>query len=148
MDVAKTEKVTIHRIAVEPLPKEISDIVGNTPILVGFSDDAVYFGLGSDGQKNIEQQAEKGKTSAPLFAFDMHVAKIVNIFAKTDPNIIAAAKKAFDGKSGSDLVEVKVAPGEKLLVRASMKTQVIAFFSLLAPKQLGEKKDQDLKKDQ
>lgn len=148
LDVAKTDKVTIHRIAVEPLPKEISDIVGNTPILVGFSDDAIYFGLGSEGQKNIEQQAAKGKTSAPLFTFDMHVAKIVNIFAKTDPNIIAAAKKAFDGKSGSDLVEVKVASGEKLLIRASMKTQVIAFFSLLAPKQSGEKKEESLKKDQ
>ena len=142
LDVAKTEKVTIHRIAVEPLPKEISDIVGNTPILVGFSEDAVYFGLGSDGQKNIEKQAEKGKTTAPILAFDMHLAKMVNIFSKSDPKMIAAAKKAFDGKSASDLVEIKVASGEKLVVRASMKTQVIAFFSLLAPKQ-GEESKRD-----
>lgn len=142
LDVAKTEKVTIHRIAVEPLPKEISDIVGNTPILVGFSEDAVYFGLGSDGQKNIEKQAEKGKTTAPILAFDMHLAKMVNIFSKSDPKMVAAAKKAFDGKSASDLVEIKVASGEKLVVRASMKTQVIAFFSLLAPKQ-GEESKRD-----
>ena len=142
LDVAKTEKVTIHRIAVEPLPKEISDIVGNTPILVGFSEDAVYFGLGSDGQKNIEKQAEKGKTTAPILGFDMHLAKMVNIFSKSDPKMVAAAKKAFDGKSASDLVEIKVASGEKLVVRASMKTQVIAFFSLLAPKQ-GEESKRD-----
>jgi len=142
LDVAKTEKVTIHRIAVEPLPKEISDLVGNTPILVGFSDEAVYFGLGSEGQKNIEKQAEKGKTAAPLFAFDMHLANMVNILSKTDPKMIAAAKKAFDGKSGSDLIEVKVASGEKLVVRASMRTQVIAFFSLLVPKQ-GEEPKRD-----
>lgn len=142
LDVAKTEKVTIHRIAVEPLPKEISDLVGNTPILVGFSDEAVYFGLGSEGQKNIEKQAEKGKTVAPLFAFDMHLGNMVNILSKTDPKMIAAAKKAFDGKSGSDLIEVKVASGEKLVVRASMRTQVIAFFSLLVPKQ-GEEPKRD-----
>jgi hypothetical protein len=142
LDVAKTEKVTIHRIAVEPLPKEISDLVGNTPILVGFSDEAVYFGLGSEGQKNIEKQAEKGKTAAPLFAFDVHLGNMVNILSKTDPKMIAAAKKAFDGKSGSDLIEVKVASGEKLVVRASMRTQVIAFFSLLVPKQ-GEEPKRD-----
>jgi len=142
LDVAKTEKVTIHRIAVEPLPKEISDLVGNTPILVGFSDEAVYFGLGSEGQKNIEKQAEKGKTAAPLFAFDMHLANMVNILSKTDPKMMAAAKKAFDGKSGSDLIEVKVASGDKLVVRASMRTQVIAFFSLLVPKQ-GEEPKRD-----
>ncbi len=148
LDVAKTDKVTIHRVTIEPLPKEISDIVGKTPILVGFSDEAVYFGLGSDGQKNIEKQAEKGKTASPLFAFDMHLAKLVNIFSKADPKMIAAATKAFDGKSASDLIEVKVASGDKIVVRGSLKTQVIAFFSLLAPKQGEDSKNGAPKRDQ
>ncbi len=128
LDVAKTDKVTIHRIVVEPLPKEIRDIVGTGPILVGFAEGAIYVGVGSEGQKNIEAQAAKGKTTSALFAFDVHMARAVTLMAKTQPEAIGAARKAFDGKSGQDLIEIKVASGGKLVVKLSMKTQVLAFL--------------------
>lgn len=48
--------------------------------------------------------------------------------AKTQPEAIGAARKAFDGKSGQDLIEIKVASGGKLVVKLSMKTQVLAFL--------------------
>ncbi len=128
LDVAKTDKLTIHRIIVEPLPKEPRDIFGNGPLLVGIADNAIYFGLGSEGQKNIETQAAKGKTTSALFGFDMHIARFVSLMAKNQPEALGAARKAFDGKSGQDLVEIKASSGKKLVVKFSMKTQVLAFF--------------------
>lgn len=78
--------------------------------------------------KNIEAQAAKGKTTSALFAFDVHMARAVTLMAKTQPEAIGAARKAFDGKSGQDLIEIKVASGGKLVVKLSMKTQVLTFL--------------------
>ncbi len=128
LDVAKTDKVTMHRIILDPMSKELRDIVGTSPLLVGFSEDAIYFAMGSEGQKNIEAQVAKGKATSAMFGFVMHMARAVTIISKTQPQAIDAARKAFDGKSGQDLIEVKVASGGKLVVKFTMKTQVLAFI--------------------
>lgn len=135
LDIAKTDKTTFHRIAIDPLPPELVKVVGNSPILLGVTDETIYFALGQGGQKAIEEQTKKGLAAGPLVQLDMHMARIAPFMGDQEKLALAAAKKAFDGKpAGLDLFQVKVQSGDKLVYKMSMKTQVLAFFSALIPK--------------
>jgi len=134
LDVGKTGSTTFHRIAIDPMPPDLAKIVGNSPILVGFTDEVVYFGLGGNTQKAIEEQVGKGLKAGPLVVADLHWARLAPMLASGDRTMLAAAKKAFDGKTGKDLFQMKIESGSKLTYKMTMKTQVLAFFSALAPK--------------
>jgi len=134
LDVAKSDKATYHRLAIDPLPKDIVQIVGNSPITLGFTADTVYFALGSESQKAIEEQTTKGFAAGPLIQADMRMNRMAPIFGIKEKAVLGAAKKAFDGKPNQDLFQTKVTSGDKLVFKMSMKTQVLAFFGALAPK--------------
>jgi hypothetical protein len=130
LDVAKEAGVNIHRVKQKDLDEQAKELFGDGPLYFAVRDDGMFVAMGEDALDAIKEAVRsKPETGQPL-RVALSAARLAPLMAKEQKAAPEAAKAAFK-EPGSDRVRFAVTAGDRLEVRLSVKTAVLAFAGLL-----------------
>jgi hypothetical protein len=129
-DVAKVGSVNIHRIKQKDVDKQAREMFGDGPLYLAVRGDALFLSMGEEALEAIKEAVgTKPKTGQPV-RLTLSVARLVPFMVKEQKEAPAAARKAFKEKD-SDSVRLSLSSGDRLELKLSIKTAVLAFASYL-----------------
>jgi hypothetical protein len=129
-DVAAEAGVNIHRVTQTKVDEQAKEMFGTGPLYFAVRDDAVLVTLGEDALDAIKEAAKAKPTAGQPMRLTIAAARLAPLMAKEQKEAPAAAKKAFTAP-GSDQMRLSIDSGDKLEVKLSIKTAVLAFASYL-----------------
>jgi hypothetical protein len=129
-DVATENGVNVHRVTQTKVDEQAKEMFGDGPLYFAVRDDVVFVTMGEDALSAIRDAAKAKATAGQPMRLTISAARLAPLMAKEQKAAPEAAKKAFTAP-GSDQVRLSIDAGERLEVKLSIKTAVLAFASYL-----------------
>jgi hypothetical protein len=129
-DVAKVGDVSIHRITPPNLDEQAKKLLGDQPVYYAFRDDALLVAAGASGLDALKEAIQATPKAGQTMRLELSLARMAPLMTKEHPSAPAAAKKAFT-QEGSDKIVLTLQGGVAIQAKASLKAQIVTFFSLL-----------------
>jgi hypothetical protein len=130
LDVAKEGTVNVHQVTQKNVDAQAKELFGDGPLYFALRDDAAFLTMGEDALSAIKDAVKAKATAGQPMRLTIAAARLAPLMAREQKEAPAAAKKAFTEK-GSDEMKLSVTTGNRLEVKLSLKTAVIAFASYL-----------------
>jgi len=131
LDADAVGDIKIHRVEIQSAfdPKARA-VFGDNPIYVAFRDDAVFLALGEGALPALKKglTAKPGEAS-PLANFEVSLARIAPLLAKTDEQKEIVEKAFKDGEPGT--VSVRLQGGADLRLSLSARLSVLQVLAQL-----------------
>jgi hypothetical protein len=132
LDFDKAKGVNIHRL--KP-GKDYSDdarrAFGENPVYVAFRDDALLISLGEGGLTAIKDAIGAEPQACKAIQVDVAMGRFAKMLGKDQEDAVNAARKAFAKSKTGDRLTVTLEGGKSLHLHASMKAQLVTFFTLV-----------------
>lgn len=149
LDVDKEGATSIHRINAHKSRKfkfdeKARNTLGDNPLYLAFRADRALLTGGPDGLKIIKEAMSAQPKAAPVFHFEMSLARLAPVLVKNaeqQKKIVAIADKVF-GKKGNDRLRIDVEGGKALKASFYLDAPVLQFITL-AEQSKGDKQEKD-----
>jgi hypothetical protein len=141
LDAEKAGDVAIHRVTPDKVDEQTKQMLGEGPIYFAVREDALLVGAGEKGLEALKEVLAAGPRAGKVFEFRMAMSRVAPLMVKDNKDAPEIARKAFAKDKDADKIRITVKGGKALEVRMAMKSQLVAFFSMLEEaKKKGESK--------
>jgi hypothetical protein len=130
-EVGKVGDVRFYMVKQKEVDPQAKELFGTGPLFFAFRDDALIVTLGeaAEGLAMFEAVTAKPKAGQPL-RLQLSASRLAVLMAKETKAAPEAAKKAFR-KPDTDKMRLTVQAGDRLEVKLTIQTAVLAFASYL-----------------
>jgi hypothetical protein len=131
LDVDRAGSVAIHRVVPDKMDRQARDLFGDHPFYFAVRPDALLLSAGAKGLEAIKEAAGAAPKPGRAAQVEMSMARMAKLMAREQKSAPEAARQAFAKDPEADKIRVTLEGGQALRLRASMKAQLVTFFSLI-----------------
>jgi hypothetical protein len=134
LDADKAGSVAIHKINVPLMPREVSDVFGNSPVYIAVRGDALLMTFGDKGLEAIKELVAASAKPGAIVAATSSIGRLVPLLEKTNKDLGEVARKTLGTGTENDKVRLVVQGGEALQIKITAKAQLIKFAAAMKDK--------------
>ncbi|MFO0881226.1 MAG: hypothetical protein U0840_28215 [Gemmataceae bacterium] len=136
-DFAKEGDVNIHRVTQLKMDAQAKEMFGTGALYFAARDDALIVTLGEDALPALKAAVKARPSIGTPLQLAISGSRLAKFMAKDQKHAPEAARKAFTDP-GSDQMRLTLSAGERLELKLSIRTAVLAFASYLDRLNKGE----------
>lgn len=130
VDVATEAGVNIHSVKQKDVDEQAKELFGDGPLYFAVRDDVLVVTLGEDALDAIKTAVKAKPAIGQPLKVTLSASRLAPLMKKDQPAAPEAAKKAFVEKD-SDQLRLSLTTGDRLELKLSLKTALLAFASYL-----------------